>query len=258
MLPIIVDLGFIKIYTFGIFLVLSFFWSSFFLWKNIALTSFKEEDIFDALFLSIFGGFLVGRGVHIFLNFDDFKFDILKYILINGYPGIHATGAVVGFFIFLLIYTKINKFHFSKLIDYVVPALLLAVAICKLGAFFSGSEVGAQTSFILSLKYPNLDGLRHLTPLYESFFYFLGSSISYRILMDIRREKYYEGFNFLAFWVIYSLSMVLSDPLKSFKIIWQGYSMNLIIHGIILLTGSICILYYFRTSLLKVLTRKQK
>lgn len=258
MLPIIVDLGFIKIYTFGIFLVLSFFWSSFFLWKNVALTSYKEDDVFDALFLSIFGGLLVGRAVHIFLNFADFGFDILKYILINGYPGIHATGAIVGFFLFLLLYTKANKIHFSKIIDYVIPALLLAIAIGKLGAFFSGSEVGAQTHFILSLKYPNLDGQRHLTPLYESFILFLGSSITYRILMDIRREKYYEGFNFLAFWVVYSFSMVLSDPIKSFKIMWQGYSMNMIIHGIILLTGSICILYYFRTSLLKVLARKQK
>ncbi|MBP7966999.1 prolipoprotein diacylglyceryl transferase [Candidatus Woesebacteria bacterium] len=258
MLPIILDLGFIKIYTFGIFLVLAFFWSAFFLWKNIALTSYKEDEIFDALFLSIFGGLFVGRTVHILLNFADFGFDILKYILINGYPGIHVSGGIVGFFLFLLFYTKSKKIPYSRLIDYVIPALLLAIAIGKMGAFFSGAEVGAQTTFLVSLKYPNLDGNRHLTSLYESLILFAGSFFTYRILMNIRREKYYEGFNFLVFWVIYSFTMVITDPMKSFKLMWQGISINLILHAVILLTGSICVLYYFRTSLLKMVYRKHK
>ena len=258
MLPIILDLGFIKIYTFGIFLVLAFFWSSFFLWKNIALTSYKEDEIFDALFISLFGGLVIGRLVHILLNFNDFGFDVLKYILINGYPGLHLSGAIVGFFLFLLTYTKTKKIPYSRLIDYVIPPLLLALAIGKMGAFFSGAEVGSQTHFMVSLKYPNLDGQRHLTPLYESILLFIGSYITYKILMNIRREKYYEGYNFLMFWIIFSFTLVVTDPIKSFKLLWHGMSMNMILHGVILLTGSICVLYYFRTSLLKVLTRKHK
>lgn len=258
MLPIILDLGFIKIYTFGVFLVLSFFWSSFFLWKNIALTSYREDEIFDALFLSIFGGIFMGRFVHILLNFSDFGGDILKYILINGYPGLHVSGAIVGFLLFLLAYTKAKKIPYSRLIDYVVPPMLLALAIGKMGAFFSGAEVGSQTTFFISLAYPNLDGQRHLTPLYESFILFAGSYLTYRILMDIRREKFYEGYNFLIFWLIYSFTLVITDPIKSFKLIWNGMSVNMLLHGVILLTGTICVLYYFRTSLLKILTRKQK
>ncbi len=258
MLPIILDLGFIKIYTFGIFLVLAFFWSSFFLWKNIALTSYKEDEVFDALFVGLFGWLIMGRLVHIALNYSDFGFDILKYILINGYPGLHVSGGILGFFLFLVLYTKSKKIQYSRLIDYVIPALLLSLAIGKMGSFFSGAEVGAQTTFFLSLKYPNLDGLRHLTALYESILLFVGSYLTYRILMDIRREKYYEGYNFLIFWVIYSLTMVVTDPLKSFNIMWQGLSMNLLIHSAILLTGSIAVLYYFRTSLLKFVFRKHK
>lgn len=258
MLPIILDVGFIKIYTFGVFLVLAFFWSSFFLWKNIALTSYKEDEIFDSVFVSLFGGLFMGRLVHILLNFNDFGFDILKYILINGYPGIHVTGGIAGFFLFLLFYTRSKKIHYSRLIDYVIPALLLALAIGKMGAFFSGAEVGSQTSFFISLKYPNLDGLRHLTPLYESILLYIGSYLTYKILMDIRRERYYEGYNFLIFWVTYSFTLLITDPIKSFKFMWQGMSVNMLLHGVILLTGSICVLYYFRTSLLKILFRKHK
>jgi prolipoprotein diacylglyceryltransferase len=52
MLPVLLDLTVIKIYTFGVFLLFAFFWGSYFLWKNISLTSYKEEDIFDGLFIA--------------------------------------------------------------------------------------------------------------------------------------------------------------------------------------------------------------
>ena len=68
MLPVILDLGFFKIYTQGIFLVLAFFWSTFMLWKHIALTSFKEEEVFDGIFTALFGGLLVGRIVYVLFN----------------------------------------------------------------------------------------------------------------------------------------------------------------------------------------------
>ena len=83
MLPVLLDLGFIKIYTFGVFLVLAFFWGCFLLWKNFLLTSQREEDIFDGLFFSIAGGLFVSRLVHVALNFKSFGFDALKFILLN-------------------------------------------------------------------------------------------------------------------------------------------------------------------------------
>ena len=88
MLPVLLDLKFIKIYVFGVFLVLAFFWGSFILWKNIRLTSQKEDEIFDALFFSLSGGLFFSRLFYVILNFDKFGFDFLKFILINGYPGL--------------------------------------------------------------------------------------------------------------------------------------------------------------------------
>src|SRR3989338_5725614 len=103
MLPVLLNLGLIKIYTFGVFLVLGFFWATFLLWKNIRLTSFKEEDVFDGLFISLLGALFFGRLVYVILNFKDFGFSILKFILINCYPGISLYGAVFGglFILFL-------------------------------------------------------------------------------------------------------------------------------------------------------------
>ena len=113
MLPVLLDLKFIKIYTFGVFLVLGFFWSAFLLWRNIRLTSYKEEDVFDGLFFSLFGGLFIGRLIYVVLNFNDFGFDILKFILVNGYPGISLIGAILGGVFALFGFFGLKKIDFS-------------------------------------------------------------------------------------------------------------------------------------------------
>ncbi|MFA9289284.1 MAG: prolipoprotein diacylglyceryl transferase [Weeksellaceae bacterium] len=249
MLPVLLDLGIIKIYTQGVFLLLAFFWSTYFLWKHSTLTSYKEEELFDAMFFSMFGGLLIGRIFFVALHFDRFGFDILKFFLINGYPGIHLIGALVGAAFTFYLYTTWHKIQFSKTIDYFIAPLLLALAIGKMGSFFSGSEVGAQTSFLLSLKYPNLDGARHLTPLYESILFFLGSFIAYRILLAIRRDEFDLGFNFSFFIWFTSLVLFAMDPLKGLQPTIGNISFDFIVSGIMLLTSSLYLVYYFRASI---------
>lgn len=253
MLPVILDLGVFKIYTQGVFLVLAFFWSTFMLWKQIALTSFKEDEIFDGLFTALFGGLLVGRIVYILFNLDTFKMNFLKMILLNGYPGVHAISAMVGFFIFLLFFTSLRNLSYPKFVDYIVTPLLLAFAIVKLGGFFSGSEIGSQTAFFISLKYPQFDGHRHLTALYESIFYFLGTAISYRLVMNIRKEKFFHGFNLVFFAWFVSLVVTTFDSLKSFRTELMGISFDIVVSSMILLTLTGYFIYYFRTELLRSL-----
>lgn len=250
MLPVLLDLGFFKIYTQGIFLVLAFFWGSFMLWKHVTLTSYKEEDVFDVIFMSLFGGLLAGRIVHVALNFKDFGFDFLKFFLINGFPGIHGMGAVFGFLLFLYLFSFWKKMDLKKFIDYLVSPMFLAIAIAKIGSFFSGSAVGTQTNFFLSLKYPSLDGDRHLTALYESALFFIGSILAHRILMQIRREKLSNGFNFFFFLWYYGLVLAIFDPITSFRTKVWGISFDLLASGLLLLTVSVYFIYYFRKFIL--------
>lgn len=246
MLPVLLDIGFITIYTQGIFLLLAFLWGCFLLWKHVSLTPYKEEDVFDAIFLSLIGGFVFGRLVFVIFNFSDFGFDILKFILVNGYPGMNGVGMITGFFLTLYATCLSKKMSFIKLIDYVIAPFFLSLAIIKLGSFFSGSEIGSQTQFFLALKYPNLDGARHLTPLYESILLFSASYFSHSILKQIRREQFFEGFNFFFFLWFYGLVLTAFDQLKSFKTMVYGYSFQLGVGSFLLLTVSIYFLYYFR------------
>ncbi len=249
MLPVLLDLGFLKIYTLGIFLVLAFFWGSFFLWKNISLTSYKEDEIFDGLFFSLIGGLFIGRLVYIIFHFSDFGFDVLKFILVNGYPGMHYMGFVIGFLLFSFVFAVSRKISYMKCVDYIIPPLFLALAISKLGSFFSGSEIGSQTQFFISLSYANLDGARHLTSFYESILFFFGSFITYKYIFLIRKDKLHEGFNIVFFLWYFALVQFSLDPLKTFRTMVRFTSTEMIMSGVLLLTGSIYFLYYFRNSI---------
>ena len=250
MLPVLVNLGFIKIYTFGVFLVLGFFWAIFLLWKNIRLTAFKEEDVFDGLFLSMFGAIFFGRLIYVFLNFKDFGFNLLKYILINGYPGISLYGSIFGGFLVLYLLTNSRKLNFNDLIDYLISPIFIGMVFGKIGAFFSGAEIGTKTNFLLKIKYVGFDGARHLVGLYEGILLAIGLLISYRILFEIRKERYYKGFVLKFFLWFLALTIFLFDKIKENHLYFLGQSLDFLISLIILLTISFHFVYYFRNGIL--------
>lgn len=250
MLPVLLNLGFIKIYTFGVFLVLGFFWATFLLWKNIRLTSFKEEDVFDGLFLSLLGALFFGRLVYVILNFKDFGLNLLKFILINGYPGISLYGLIFGGLLVLYLFSNARKINFNELIDYFVTPLFIALVFGKVGAFFSGVEIGTKTNFLLKIKYVGFDGLRHLVGLYEGLMFIIGVLIAYKILFEIRKERYYKGFLLKFFIWFLALTIFLFDKIKDNRLYFFGQSLDFLVSLIILLTTSLHFVYYFRSDIL--------
>ena len=250
MLPVLLDIKFLKIYTFGIFLVLAFFWSCYFLWKNISLTSYKEEDVFDVLFTALVGGLFFGRLIYVILNFDKFGFDLLKFILINGYPGISFFGLVIGILVCLLLGFPSKKIKFTEIIDYFIAPFFLALAIGKLGSFLAGVDIGTKTNFFLKIRYVGFDGLRNLTALYESIFFLLGFALANKLLMDLRKGKIGKGFLFYFFCWSFSLIGFVFDGLKEKHLYLAGQNFNWYAYAILLLTFSLYFIYYFRTLFL--------
>lgn len=249
MLPVLLNLGFIKIYTFGVFLVLGFFWAIFLLWKNIRLTSFKEEDVFDGLFLSMFGALFFGRLIFVFINYKDFGFNLLKFVLINGYPGISFYGSIFGGLLVLYLFTNSRKLIFNDLIDYFITPLFVALAFGKIGAFFSGVEIGTKTNFLFKIKYVGFDGYRHLVGLYEGLMLIIGFLIAYKILFEIRKERYYKGFLLKFFLWFLALIIFLFDKIKDNRLYYFGQSLDFLVSLIILLTTSFHFVYYFRNGI---------
>ncbi len=236
MLPILLDLGIVKIYTVGIFLMLAFFWSMFWFWRNVKRTSFKEESMFDAVFISLAGGLFWARVIHVLLNYQEFGPNILKFILINGYPGLSIIGGLVGGFVTLLLVTIYTKDSFMEVVAYAIPSLFLALGIGKLGSLFGGNTIGAQTSFPLAVQYVGYEGPRHVVALYESILMFVGFFVSQKLMLTYRRDTIDVGSLFSFFVMFTSLSFMALDFLKDDVIYLLSFRFNVLVPGILFIS----------------------
>jgi prolipoprotein diacylglyceryltransferase len=237
MLPVFLDLKVLKIYTFGVFLVLAFFWASYLLWKNFLLTAHKEEDVFDGLFISLGVGLFISRLVYVVLNFRDFGFSLLKFILVNGFPGLSLYGFIGGMILGLYLFFLSRKIKFREAIDYFVPSSLLALGIGQIGVYFAGSESLIKAKYLLL----------SFIPLYKSLLFFLGAFLTYKILYAIRREKYFKGFNLIFFFWYYSLVVGVFDVVVDWRAAIFGLNFDTLLSFILLLTSTFYFLYYFRS-----------
>lgn len=258
MIPILLDLKIVKIYTFGVFLVLAFFWGMFWMWKNTKLTSYKEEEVFDIFFGSLVGVLFFSRLFHVILNFSDFGFDVMRFILINGYPGLSLIGALFGGFLSLFLFAKVRKMDFLHFIDYLAGPVMLSLAIGKLGSFFAGIDVGVKTNFILAVKYVGYQGLRHITPVYEALLYGVGAYFIHLILMSIRKEKLNKGFAFYFFIFYFSVTNLFLDKIKDNQLYFFGKSFNYIVSAILTIIFGIYFLYIFRKDIINYVGQTYK
>jgi phosphatidylglycerol:prolipoprotein diacylglycerol transferase len=249
MIPVLLNLRFLKVPTFGVFLVLAFFWGMFMVWRNIKLTSYKEEDIFDGLFSSIVGVLFFSRLFYVILNFSDFGFDFMRFILINGYPGMSLYGALFGGFLSFSLFCKSQKIDFMHLVDYLTSSVMMALAIGKIGSFFAGIDVGVKTKFIIATKYLGYEGLRHVTALYEAIIFGLGVYFLYKILMQIRKSALQSGFSFYFFIFYFAAVNLLLDNLKENRLYFFGVSFNFAISALLAIVFGVYFIFYFRKDI---------
>lgn len=244
MAPLFAQLGSLSIYTYGVFLVLGFFWACFFIWKHIRISKFPEEQSFDIVFISFAISLLVGRIVYGALHFDEFGFNILKYLLVNGYPGMSPFGMVIGAIGALYVLCQRNKIRFEEFTDYIVPSMFIFVSIAELGAFIAGIEPGLMGKWF-----------RHPVALYKALILGAGAYISIRLFYSIRKENADKGVVLSFFIFLYSLTVFAFHYLKDKRAAIGDSPFELWAFFILLLTSCFYIVYYFRVFISLGFTR---
>lgn len=258
MLPILIAIGPLKIYTMGVFVVLGFFWSFFLLWKLIKLTSFKEEDVFDIVFLGILTAFIGARLLYVILRNNLFGFNLIKIIFINGYPGLAVWGGVAGFMVGIVLLSKHKKIQWRELSDYIVPSALLFSVFISLGGLLSGSFVGSTTSFPLSVLYAGIEGKRHMIGLYSALFYAIGTFISYRYIYAVRRGETVKGSVMLFGLWYFGLSHLLLDKVKEHTLYLFGLRFDSVIGFVLFFIIGLYFVHIYRKNIIDLISSYAK
>lgn len=220
--PILISLGPLHIFWYGMFIVLGILAALAVALKLSEYYHVSKENIIDLAFYLILSGVVGARIYNVLLNFSyyaEHPGDILK--IWNGGLAIH--GAIIAGVLVMLGYVKWKKINFWLLSALAVPGLALAQAIGRWGNYFNQELYGRPTNLPWGipitplLRQPEFFAYQYFHPtfLYES----LGSLVIFAILiylhyLVIKKQRFNSEQIVFAYLIMYSLLRFAVETLR--------------------------------------------
>ncbi len=246
----IIDLGFISIHVYSLFLFVAMICGSFLAIREAKKQGIEEDFIINLLFYAIIFGIIGARIYFVMFHFDYYSSNPLDIFKIwEGGLAIH--GGIIAAIITIYIYCHKYKVELLKTLDILVVGLIIAQAIGRWGNFFNGEAHGPETTlaYLTSLHLPQfiIDGMYINGSYYIPTFFFesVFCLIGFIILIILRKNKNLKIGQLTSFYLIwyglirFFIESFRTDSLMlfSFKIA-QIVSIIMIIIGIIVLIKS--------------------
>lgn len=254
MLPILLSLGPIKIYSYGVFLALAFFVATFIIWKFSREEELEEEKILDGVLIGVFSGFLGARIFYIFLNLEDFIPNVIRMIHIFKFPGLVFSGGLISGTAALFFYFFKNKISFWKAGDIFVLGLILGQAISSIGCFLNGCFYGVKTNLFWGVYFPGVLGRRHPLQIYEFFFtsliFFLLFKL-YKKILSFKEEK--RGLVLICYFFLFNFERFLLEFLREDSVYWQEKKISQLLSGLIALVSLIIFIFRYKREIKKTI-----
>jgi len=192
--PVLLDLGFLKIYSWGFMVAIAFIAATILAVKEAKRKNISSEKIYSLVTYIIIGAIIGSRIGYVLFNPTSIL-DIFKF----WEGGLSFHGGFIGGILFGLFYVKKNNLKFWEITDICAPSIPLAQAIGRIGCFLRGCCYGIETTLPWGINY--LEKIRHPTQLYSSLALLI-------IFIFLSKQKYKKSFNgslFLTYIIIYSI-----------------------------------------------------
>lgn len=194
--PILIDLGFIKIYWYSIMILLAVFIGGSLIIKESKKFKIPENYMVNLILYTIVLAIIGARIYYVLFNWSYYSSNLLDIFKVwEGGLAIH--GGILFGLLTIIFYTKKYNVKTFRMLDIVVVGLIIGQAIGRWGNFFNGEAHGGATTleFLEGLFLPQfiIDGMNihgvyyHPTFLYESLWCILGF-----IVLLIFRKTYYN------------------------------------------------------------------
>lgn len=160
-----IDLGIITIQVWGLMASLGFLAALFFSLKEGRRRGISEEDMWDAMTLSLIGIILGSRVFYILFNLE--KFDNLSDVF-NIYKngGFSLLGGIIIAVPLIYIYAKKKKINIQKLSDVLTPGIIISIIITRAGCFLVYDHIGKIANLPWARLYID-QSARHPVALYH-------------------------------------------------------------------------------------------
>ncbi len=194
-----------------------------------------KSEYADSYVTWLFFGLLIGaRFFHVFVFEFGYYMNHWGQVLQVWKGGLSFHGALVGLFTANYYFAKKYRLQFYDLADFVIVPASLFLVFGRIANFINAEMVGTITNVPWCVKFPNHEGCRHPTVLYEAIknlFIFSG-------LLYLRRFRLPRGTLFWTFITAYGLIRFFLMYLRDEAIVFAGLTLSQVFSGLMFIIGS--------------------
>lgn len=247
--PVLLKIGPVPLYTYGFLIAVGFLFALAVIGRLSARAGLDRDRVLDLTFWSLAVGFLGARVLYILTQLEGFAADPMAIFRVwEG--GLVFFGGPLAVLPFVLWYTKRFRLPLWKVMDTMIPGLVIAHVFGRMGCIGAGCCYGKPTGsdwgfrFHSDLVEAGLRGVPlHPTQLYEAsalLVLFLG-------LLHVSRRKAFDGQVVLTYFIVYPIirsvvEIFRGDLVRGFVI--DGLLSTSQFISILVFVGAACALFY--------------
>ena len=246
---IALDLGFIQIYWYSLFIFFGILVATFVILKECKRQNINEDFIVNLIFYTVIFGLIGARLYYVCFNLDYYlKYPLEILEIWNGGLAIH--GGIIAGLLCIFIYCKKYNAKLLKLLDIVVVGLIIGQAIGRWGNFFNQEAYGSAVSldFLQSLHLPDfiingmhINGVYYQpTFLYESVANVIGFLLIFFVIRKIQTK---QGEQFFSYFIWYGIIRFFIEGLRTDSLYVMGFRTAQLVSIAFVIVGVIGFIY---------------
>lgn len=189
MIPILYEIGPLKIHSFGFMLVVAFYSCYFLLSHEMKRLGYPQRIASDIIFYGAIGGILGSKIYYLIENISSVIEDPAGMIFSGA--GLVFYGGLIGGTLGVTYVIRKNKFTWIAFGDIVAPLLILGYGIGRIGCFLVGDDYGLPTHLPWGVVFEN--GLPPTTQfMFQSYYPWIDISGFANTLIPVHPTQLYE------------------------------------------------------------------
>ncbi len=254
MYPILIDLGFLKIHSYGFLMTLGFAIALYLIRQKAKSEKISPGKVTDIMFWSFLLGLIGGRALFIVTTWENYQNNLIN-ILKFWEGGLVFYGGLVTSIISIALFSRYHKISVLKLLDITAPSIAIGHLLGRFGCFASGCCFGHEvdTDFPLSVIFNHPLSVApknvHLHPaqLYDA----LNTFIIFMILQWLYKRKKFNGQVIICYGILYAIGRWIVEEFRGDSI--RGFVFNGLLStsqfiSIIIFSMSLLLYFFFRNK----------